>query len=400
MKGSERVDYSANGRSTRAGPYLLASAEETLIASDYVRSWSTPLTGGLPEQVHDALQAGGSTGGRLVVGAIPFDPQRPSLLLEPAQVVRDAPFAEVPAGTWADAWAPAVRATCWSVTAEPSVAGYEEMVEEVLRRIRGGSSPNDLRKVVLSRSLLFRTATPVDLGALIERLRLDRSVTVFAVPLPSDHGTPATLVGATPELLLSKSGAKVVSEPLAGSISRRDMANGTATSALFGSDKDRREHALVVEHIADMLAPHCRRLYVPPEPSLVSTSTMWHLGTRIEGELRDDSIPSLELLVGLHPTPAVCGMPSQEAARVIGEIEPFERDFYGGAIGWCDDRGDGRWHIALRCARVTDDSVRLYAGAGIVHGSNPAAEAAETSAKFTAMLRALGLDENGASLPG
>jgi len=124
---------------------------------------------------------------------------------------------------------------------------------------------------------------------------------------------------------------------------------------------------------------------------------MWHLGSTIEGVLRDPDVTALELALAIHPTPAVCGTPFDEALDVIGQLEPFDRDFYSGAVGWTDARGDGEWHVAIRCAEICGTSARLFAGAGIVDGSDPAAEAAETSGKFTALLRALGVDEQGRS---
>ena len=118
---------------------------------------------------------------------------------------------------------------------------------------------------------------------------------------------------------------------------------------------------------------------------------MWHLGTRIEGMLKDPEMPSVVLAALLHPTPAVCGVPMARANALIHDLEPVPRDFYAGAVGWCDARGDGAWYVAIRCAEIAGATARLYAGAGIVPGSDPMAEAAETGAKFGAFLAALGL---------
>ncbi|MNQ93520.1 Isochorismate synthase DhbC [compost metagenome] len=121
---------------------------------------------------------------------------------------------------------------------------------------------------------------------------------------------------------------------------------------------------------------------------------MWHLGTRIEGRLRrPDEVSAAELAALLHPTPAVCGSPRDRAAELIRELEAYDRGFYAGAVGWTNAVGDGAWYVALRCAEVCGREARLYAGAGIVEGSDPAAEADETSGKFQAVLRALGVDE-------
>ena len=125
---------------------------------------------------------------------------------------------------------------------------------------------------------------------------------------------------------------------------------------------------------------------------------MWHLGTRIVGTLKERDTPVVELAAALHPTPAVCGLPRDRAAAVIHELEGYDRDFYAGAVGWTDSAGDVEWYVSIRCAEIAGTRVRLYAGAGIVAGSDPLAEADETSAKFVAMLTALGIDETGRPL--
>jgi isochorismate synthase len=120
---------------------------------------------------------------------------------------------------------------------------------------------------------------------------------------------------------------------------------------------------------------------------------MWHLGTRIEGRLKQADMPSAAGLAALlHPTPAVGGFPRERALEVIRELEPTGRGFYAGAVGWCDQTGDGEWHVALRCAELRPGRLTLHSGAGIVEGSEPTEEAAETSAKFVAILDALGID--------
>jgi isochorismate synthase len=127
---------------------------------------------------------------------------------------------------------------------------------------------------------------------------------------------------------------------------------------------------------------------------------MWHLATPITGSLHDEAVSSVELAAALHPTPAVCGLPRDRARAVIGACESFDRGFYAGAVGWCDARGDGRWLLAIRCAEISGDQARLYAGCGIVAGSDPAAELRESSAKFRTVLGALGIDEAGIPLSG
>jgi isochorismate synthase len=119
---------------------------------------------------------------------------------------------------------------------------------------------------------------------------------------------------------------------------------------------------------------------------------MWHLSTEIHGELLNRDISSLEVAFALHPTPAICGTPVLTAREAIGSQEPFDRGLFTGMVGWCDSEGDGEWAVTIRCAEVEGNELRLFAGAGIVAGSTPEAELAETSAKFRTMLLAMGLD--------
>ena len=219
---------------------------------------------------------------------------------------------------------------------------------------------------------------------------------VFAADLSAGRGE-RTLFGASPELLVSRTDRNVVSHPLAGSFPRSNdpAEDQRRAEALQGSAKDRHEHALVVEAIADVLTDYCSELAVPPVPELVPTGTMWHLGTRITGRLADPGITALDLAVALHPTPAVCGVPPDRARAAIAELEGFQRGFYAGAVGWCDAAGDGTWVVAIRCAELSAQGLRLYAGAGIVAGSDPDAELAETEAKFGTMLVVLGGLEDG-----
>jgi isochorismate synthase len=193
--------------------------------------------------------------------------------------------------------------------------------------------------------------------------------------------------------LISKRGRSVCSHPLAGSAPRAaDPALDRARAeALLGCDKNRREHAFVVDAIASALAPWCSDLHVPPQPALVSTPKVWHLGTSIRGTLRDGDVSSLSLAELLHPTPAVCGAPRELARTCIRELEGFERGFYAGAVGYCDAAGDGEWVVAIRCAELSERALRLYAGAGIVAGAEPALELEETSVKLSTMFDALGL---------
>ncbi len=336
---------------------------------------------------------GGDPCPRLLVGALPFDRRADDMLFLPRQV-SNAPWPmpdRVAAGP------------SWTVTAEPARADYEAAVSRARAAIaasRGDADP--LTKVVLSRSLKLEADGPVDPFALWLALRADAAATRFITPVgPGPGGTPRRLVGASPELLVSRTGRRVLSHPLAGSAARSpDLAEDEAAALrLKVSDKDRREHAVVVEAILDSLSPYCRDLSAPGEASLMSTRTLWHLGTPIEGRLKSPETTAVELAAALHPTPAVAGSPRDRAVALIDELEGYDRGFYAGAVGWTNAAGDGAWRVSLRCAEVSGRMARLYAGAGVVEGSDPRMEAEETSAKFQAVLRALGIDETGRLRP-
>ncbi len=368
-------------------PFALLSGAERFLG----RGCRRLLPGGEPADLAARVAgffAEAGDGPLRLVGALPFDRTRPVHLFQPEELVPTPPAASSPA-------AGGIRR--WSVRLEPGVEIYRAAVARALALMAASAAtPAKLRKVVLARTLRIDSDAAIDAQALLAALAQDDSVTAYCVPLPPRRDAPArALVGATPELLLEKSGARVASHPLAGSARRRadPAADRMAAEALLRSDKDRREHAEVVEAVLDNLAPFCRELAAPDGVGLVSTLSMWHLGTRIVGELKDRELSSIEIAARLHPTPAVCGTPRDAAYRAIERLEPLDRDFYGGAVGWCDAAGDGRWHVAIRCAEVSGGTARLYAGAGIVPGSDPAAEADETGAKFGALLAALGIDE-------
>lgn len=325
-----------------------------------------------------------AVGPPVLVGALPFDRCAPAFLYQPRQLHRGTgrgPLAQI-AGDSSHLWAP------FRVTPLPDPAEYAAMVRRALDMIGRG----EVAKVVLSRCLRIDAAIPVDPLQVAAHLARDSNATTFVMTLPAGTGAGA-LVGATPELLVSRAGRRVTSHPLAGSAPRLpDRAEDQANAqALLHSDKNHREHMLVVEAILDILAPFCTRLGTPDGTALTSTDTMWHLGTRIEGVLRDDAPSALGLAALLHPTPAVGGTPRRAALDAIRAIEPRGRGFYAGAIGWSDAAGDGDWHVTLRCAEISGAQLCLQAGAGIVAGSDPDAEVAETRAKFQAMLKAIGM---------
>lgn len=273
---------------------------------------------------------------------------------------------------------------------QPATEVYEAAVRQALACFERG----ELSKVVLARTLALELDAALDLPALMARLmaKNTRGYT-YAVPLASSQ---EVFLGATPELLVRRVGSRVVLNPLAGSAARRadpddDRAVG---QALLQSSKDLQEHAIVIDEIAKVLRPLCRTLDLPAHPALVATDALWHLSTLIEGELIDPDMTSLDLAFALHPTPAVCGYPRQAAFEAIVDLEPFDRGFFAGFVGWMDAAGDGEWAVSLRCAQCGPRHATLSAGAGIVPGSVPERETAETQTKFRTMLSALGLGQS------
>jgi len=223
---------------------------------------------------------------------------------------------------------------------------------------------------------------PLDPRALVHRLA-ERFPDCFAFACRG-------LVGATPELLIRRTGQVVQSVPLAGS-ARRGRGPGEDArlgQALLDSEKDRAEHQLAVDSVWEALQPLCARLEADAEPWVLRLDNVQHLATRFDGVLARP-MASLDLAGALHPTAAVCGTPTAAALDRIRALERMDRGRYAGPVGWTDAHGDGEWGIALRCAEVNGPRARLFAGAGIVTGSLPEGELEETRLKLRAMQSAL-----------
>ncbi len=261
-------------------------------------------------------------------------------------------------------------------------------VAEAVARITAG----ELDKVVLARDLDARTERPVDLRWVLDRLG-------EGYPSCWTFGVDG-LVGATPELLVRSERGLVTSRVLAGTIRRTgdDDHDLALAASLARSSKDLEEHEYAVRSVADSLAHHCAGMNLPEAPFVLHLPNVMHLATDVTGVLprpeQGSTGPSvLDLVETLHPSAAVCGTPTAVAARMIDELEGMDRDRYAGPVGWVDTRGDGEIGIALRSARLDRENpsrIRLFAGCGIVAGSDPEAELAESDAKLVPMRDALG----------
>lgn len=324
----------------------------------------------------------------MILGALPFDVTRPAALQVPDALRRVDALPE-----WPSAPLPIVRIGA----AVPPPGEHRQRIARA--RVQLGATDNPLSKVVLARALELTADAPLDGRTVLRRLvTADPTAYGYLVdltPAGADHAG-AVLVGASPELLVARSGDRVVCRPFAGSAPRSaepgtDAANG---AALAGSDKNRHEHQLVIDTIRAALEPLCDELTIAAEPQLSRTAAVWHLCTPIAGRLRDTATTAIDLALALHPTPAVGGVPTAAATELIAELEG-DRGFYAGAVGWCDARGDGEWVVAIRCAQLSADrrTARAHAGGGIVAESDPDDELEETTTKFATILTALGVEQ-------
>ncbi|KEK23984.1 isochorismate synthase DhbC [Bacillus gaemokensis] len=384
-------DYKAGSSFFFASPYRTILAEGTFATVQHSQAEN------FPELVHAVLNNAKQAGrpNPIVVGALPFDRTKAVQLVVP----QESRFADRLQLDSTDRVQQSPALT-YEMKPVPAPSEYMRGVEQGVAKIKSG----DLKKIVLSRSLDLKSPEKVDIQKLLRDLaEHNKHGYTFAVDLPKSQEEnddaskqrSRTLIGASPELLVSRSGMQVISNPLAGSRPRSEdpVEDKRRAEELLSSAKDLHEHAVVVEAVATALRPYCRTLHVPEKPSLINSEAMWHLSTEVKGELLDASVSSVELALALHPTPAVCGTPTEKAREAIKEIEPFDREFFTGMLGWSDLNGDGEWIVTIRCAEVEENSLRLFAGAGIVAESKPEDELAETSAKFRTMLRAMGLND-------
>jgi isochorismate synthase len=364
---------------TTEPPFALCGPSGTLVAHGVQKRYCDV------QAAQAALRSGSAP---ILLGALPFDPDRPAALLVPDTVLRtDGP------PDWPTGALPAVRITA----AIPPPADYRSRISRARDQLC--KPGNSLRKVVLARALQLTADAALDARVILRRLvAADPAAHGYLVDLTAagDDYAGMALVGASPELLVARAGDRVMCQPFAGSAPRAadpelDAANG---ATLAGSAKNRHEHQLVIDTMRAALEPLCDDLTIASEPHLSHTAAVWHLCTPISGRLRDKSTTAIDLALALHPTPAVGGVPTKAATELIAELEG-DRGFYAGTVGWCDAGGDGRWVVSIRCAQLSADrrTALARAGGGIVAESDPDDEVDETTTKFATILNALGVEQ-------
>jgi salicylate biosynthesis isochorismate synthase/menaquinone-specific isochorismate synthase len=256
---------------------------------------------------------------------------------------------------------------------------FERAVASATRRIEAG----EMSKIVLAREVVVDASAAHDPAALFGAMR-EQFPSCFCFCC----GTPeAAFIGASPELLVRRSGASVSTVALAGSTRRSSdpAVDDHLAEQLLRSDKDRREQRIVAERIVRALRPHAVWVEAAPEPEIVKVANIQHLATPVIAQLAEPR-STIELAGLLHPTPAVGGEPWPQIAPAIAELEEMDRGWYAGPVGWMDATEDGEFCVALRSALLRDREAHLYAGVGVVAGSDPAAELAETEVKLNALL--------------
>jgi menaquinone-specific isochorismate synthase len=256
---------------------------------------------------------------------------------------------------------------------------------EILRR-------KEIVKVVLARSVNGTVPEPLDAAAIIARLKKREPIcTLYSLPTKDGR----RFVGASPELLLRRTGANVVCHPLAGTIALPpNVQPDDYQNWLLGSSKNLHEHEVPVNEIVTALATVFENVHADPTPSIVTLRTLAHLGTWITANVEHevDSPDALEVLRILHPTAAVGGIPRKESYELLQRLEQHDRGHYAGPVGWVDARGDGEWWIGIRGILLHEANFEAWAGAGIVSESDPIAEREETRAKLASVLSSVLVD--------
>ncbi len=376
-RGDGIAGWGEAARMDVSGPGRFAAAER----------WWSELTAAAV--VRDDIKVPGS--GLVCFGSFGFTEEDPGVLVVPeilvgrrgsaTWVTTVSPASSLPAPPRLSLHEPDPAGLVTFADGARSGAEWSAMVAEAVRRIAAGT----VEKVVLARDLVAVADGPIDLRAPLRRLASSYpGCWTFAVD---------GLIGATPELLVRRERGLITSRVLAGTIRRTgdDEHDLALAASLARSSKDLEEHEFAVRSVAEALQEHCQSMLVPESPFVLHLPNVMHLATDVTG-VSANGASALGLAAALHPSAAICGTPTDVARDLIAELEGMRRGRYSGPVGWLDGSGDGEWGIALRCGQADPDDparMRLFAGCGIVAGSDPAAELAESNAKLVPMRDAL-----------
>lgn len=346
---------------------------------------------GFRARLAEALSRSGTGAhGSCLFGLVPFDPSNlPSILVLPKVVLRasgQSVLVSAVAPTAAEA-ADLLEQGCELAASADGVASSDDTSQQVgglhFTESEGAWLAKAERAIAMIRSgrfekLVLSRRARVHLPGDIDRCgSLSRLATMYPGALSFSF---LHLLGATPELLVRKSGNSFESHPLAGTAAAGHEAE------LLRSGKDNHEHQVVVAHIEDRLSPFAQRLEATGLPSITSFGPICHLGTPIKGIIAEgQEASSLDLLLAIHPTPAVAGVPQRQAIEAIQEIEDEPRHYYAGAIGFEDADGDGEWHLVIRTVAIGEGVAEFQAGVGLVLESEAESESAEVKAKLASM---------------
>ncbi len=363
----------------RAGPTDLPSGAGPVFAGGFAfeahggreAHWSSLPPGLLVLPELSLWRRGGQAFATLSVSVSPGVPADQLLARARARLASVEPAALPPAGPGP---LPGAR-----VRSRDDPGHYEAAVAEAVRRINEG----EVEKIVLAREVTVEADSAHDPAVVFGALR-----EVFPSCFCFCCGTPeAAFIGASPELLVRRSGAVAATVGLAGSIRRSadPAVDDHLGESLKRSAKDRSEHEIVVRRIERSLRGLAVWVDSEEDPQIVKVANIQHLATPIRAQLADPR-SAIELAGALHPTPAVGGEPRDQALEAIAELEGMDRGWYTGPVGWMDAAEDGEFCVGLRSALLRDRTAHLYAGAGIVADSDPAAELAETELKLDALL--------------
>ncbi|MGE8079002.1 isochorismate synthase [Peribacillus loiseleuriae] len=266
---------------------------------------------------------------------------------------------------------------------EDNPEGWKKIVAEAVSHMKH----SELDKVVLARELRIVFKERIETVAVLRRLQKEQAGSfIFCLESAGD-----CFIGATPERLVKKHGNELFSACLAGSIARGKDAkkDRQLEHELLHDQKNLLEHQYVVSMIKDALSLVCKRLDVPKDPTVMKNRHIQHLYTPVSGEC-DANVSIFDVIGKLHPTPAMGGLPTEQAVAWIRENEELERGFYASPIGWSDSYGNGEFAVGIRSALIQGNEASLFAGCGVLEDSTPESEYEETGIKFNPMLSALG----------